>query len=530
MTNTPAAHSSSVLLTAVLLPAIVFGQREEEPSAPSSLEQQIAQILRRPEYAGSTSGVLVAEAQSGKVVCSHNADAVLPPASTAKLLSCGGALAVLGPDYRFETPLVRTGPLKDGVVEGDLVLVASGDPNLSQRVTGKDRLQFTDKDHTYAGYTDAELVPGDPLLVLRALVQEAVTNGVREVRGDVVVDDGLFQETTDSFVGDFSAVCVNDNVVDVTVFAADEEGKPPRVEYQPKLPVVKVECQVRSGPSSTRTRIWIEPAAGVASFVVHGTIRRGSRPQLRVGSLRNPALAAAHYLGDILTASGVTVHGTRRRGRLGPGAYQSFPAVARHVSPPFSEAVRVALKVSHNLHATMLPVVVGALKKGRGERTAGYATIRGLLEREGIEVDSVVLQSGSGGAAADRVSPRFLVDYLRYMARRTDFPYFYRALPIGGVDGTLALRCSHPDLRRRVRAKTGTLVYRGSFNDRWIYLSKALAGYLDPTGEDRPEERLAFAILIANTVTEDRQRGVNMLFRAQEEILRAVVARRTKRP
>ena len=95
------------------------------------------------------------------------------------------------------------------------------------------------------------------------------------------------------------------------------------------------------------------------------------------------------------------------------------------------------------------------------------------------------------------------------------------------MDGTLATRFRAADLQGRIRAKTGTLVYRGSFNKRWIYISKALAGYVDLRSPERPEEMLVFSITIANTVADSRKAGVDALFRAQEDILRAVIETRS---
>jgi D-alanyl-D-alanine carboxypeptidase len=172
----------------------------------------------------------------------------------------------------------------------------------------------------------------------------------------------------------------------------------------------------------------------------------------------------------------------------------------------------------------MYPVLVGALHGKRGDRVAGYGKIREFFAKGGLAVDSVLLQSGSGGGRSDSLSARFLADLLQFMARRKDFPQFFDALPIGGIDGTISGRFKNSPLWGRVRAKTGTLVYKGSFNDQWIYLSKALAGYIDLRTDKRPNDMLCFAILIANTVSPERSRAVKELFSAQEDILEAVTS------
>ncbi len=136
-------------------------------------------------------------------------------------------------------------------------------------------------------------------------------------------------------------------------------------------------------------------------------------------------------------------------------------------------------------------------------------------------MDSIVISSGSGGGRADRLSPRWTVRFLRHMKTRKDFAAFLDALPIGGEDGTLASHFQSAPLKGKVRAKTGTLRFRGALNSRWIYASKALSGYLDQRSRRHPNNLWAFSIIIANTSATNAQRGVRDLFRAQEDILRA---------
>ena len=345
----------------------------------------------------------------------------------------------------------------------------------------------------------------------------------------MVVDDGLFKETSDSFVGNFSAICINDNLVDFTIESGSKPGDKVQASWQPDVEPVKVRIEARTVEKGGDWRLWIETVDGPASFVVKGTLPAGSKPTIRVGRFRDPALAAVHLFAAVLEKEGITIRGDRQQASFGPRVYMDYEVVARHISPPFSESVRVTLKVSHNLHATMYPVLVGALHGKRGSRVAGYGKIREFFSRGGLAVDSVLLQSGSGGGRSDSLSARFLVDLLQFMARRKDFPQFFDALPIGGIDGTISGRFKKSPLWGRVRAKTGTLVYKGSFNDQWIYLSKALAGYIDLRTDQRPDDMLCFTILIANTVVPDRKSAVAGLFEAQEGILEAVARHWKKR-
>jgi D-alanyl-D-alanine carboxypeptidase/D-alanyl-D-alanine-endopeptidase (penicillin-binding protein 4) len=512
--------TSFVLLAAARLVA------QEPAAAPTGLAARIEAVMARPEFAPSTFGIHVARAGSGQVLYAHNADKLLAPASTTKLVSCAGALLLLGKDHRFETRVAGTGPVIDGALHGDLVLVAAGDPNLSQRLAPDGKLRFRDKDHSYAGFYDAELVDGDPLAVLKGLAQQVAASGVREIRGDVAVDDGLFSETDDDFVGPVSAACVNDNLLDAVVAPGEKAGDLARAQFQPRGSLVELVVTARTSAEGTPVSLELVARPGVLSFELRGSIPIGSAPIVRVAAFQRPAAAAASFLADALREAGIAVRGKTLERRLGPAAYESSRQLALHTSPPLSEALRVILKVSHNLHATMLPPLLGALHGGSADRWGGYRAIGAALEKAGLDAEAVTIHSGSGGSRGDHLSARWTVELLRFLARHPDFPIFLDALPIGGVDGTLATAFTDKELGARIHAKTGTLVYRGALGQRWVFVSKALAGYVDlrsrPVGPAAPDDLLAFSIIIANTPVEDRARGTALLFRAQEDILRAV--------
>src|SRR5215470_5376203 len=107
------------------------------------LGDRIQAVMARPEFAHSSFGIEFYSLDSGKVVYQHNPDKLMVPGSTTKLLTEGTLLELLGGDYRFHTRIYRTGPVKkDGTVDGDIVLVASGDPDLSGRIQSDGSLAY----------------------------------------------------------------------------------------------------------------------------------------------------------------------------------------------------------------------------------------------------------------------------------------------------------------------------------------------------------------------------------------------------
>jgi D-alanyl-D-alanine carboxypeptidase/D-alanyl-D-alanine-endopeptidase (penicillin-binding protein 4) len=141
-----------------------------------------------------------------------------------------------------------------------------------------------------------------------------------------------------------------------------------------------------------------------------------------------------------------------------------------------------------------------ASKSGKRSVGDGLKLQRDFLVRAGVDADTLSFGGGAGGARADYVTPAATVQLLRHMAARPDFPVFERALPILGVDGTLAKSVAKDSpARGQVQAKTGTLVWENLLAGRGLLTSKALAGYLT-TSTGR---RLAFAAFINGVHLKD---------------------------
>ncbi len=180
-----------------------------------------------------------------------------------------------------------------------------------------------------------------------------------------------------------------------------------------------------------------------------------------------------------------------------------MPKLAEYTSPPFRENIRVILKVSHNLHASTLPLLLAAR---HGERTleAGLKRQGAVLKSLGISPRAVSFGGGAGGDRADLATPRATVTLLRAMAARPEFSAYEAALPILGRDGTLA-KAVAPDssARGHARAKTGTYSVENGLDGTVVLTSKALAGYLE-TASGRP---LVFAAFVNNVPLDSPRAG-----------------------
>jgi N-acyl-D-amino-acid deacylase len=466
-----------------------------------TLGDRIEKVMARPEFARANFGIEFVALDTGKTVYALNANKMFVPASTTKLLTEGTLLAKLGPDYRFHTRIFHTGSLDSkGKLKGDLILVASGDPNISNRIRPDGTLAFVDEDHSYNG----PALDGDPLVIIKQLAKDVAAKGVRKIEGRILVDTSLFpdgpREGGTNVV--MSSIMVNDNVIDLTATPGDKAGISASCNASPKTKYATIACHVGTGPAGSKSSLEIsDPVAkpdGTVDVDLTGSLAAGSQPTTAAFAVPSPATFAQTVLTEALTAAGVSIkapkHETAPDFASISRSYTSETQLAEHVSLPLSEEVKVTLKVSQNLHAGMGPYLLGVLaaKNNKDPLNAGFAAEREFLQEGNLDLTGISQGDGAGGDWADLFSPDFVCRYLIYWTTRPEYPLFLKALPILGKDGTLAkIQTSNPGAGH-VFAKTGTFGSDDRVNSNMMLNGKGLAGYVT-TASGR---KLAFAAYV----------------------------------
>jgi D-alanyl-D-alanine carboxypeptidase/D-alanyl-D-alanine-endopeptidase (penicillin-binding protein 4) len=471
-------------------------------SAAGPLTEELQAVINGPDYKHAHWGILLVDLQSGAVLYEHNAEKLFAPASTTKLYSVAAALDCLGAEYRFHTPIHCRGEIDPaGHLQGDLILVAQGDLSMGGRTDVDGHIAYKDSDHTYAnGNNTAELTSPDPLAGIRELARQVASAGIKRIRGEIIIDDRLFDRAEGSGSGPsrLTPILVNDNLIDL-VITPGSPGSPAKVDARPETVSFRIDALVDTVSPGDGTSVRVQ-SAGPGRIIVRGQIAAGQNPLVRVHEVDDAASFARCLLVEALRRQGVIVDAsalTSNRNDLLPArdAYPDLPKVAELVSPPFSESARLILKVSHNLHASTLPLLIAA-QHGKRTLADGLRLQHEFLARAGVPVSSISFGGGAGGSRADYTTPRATVELLRYMSTRPDFATYEAALPVLGQDGTLATAVP-PDspARGKVSAKTGTLYWENTMNGSFILTSKALAGYMT-TAKGR---RLALAMFVNHT-------------------------------
>ncbi len=430
---------ASLLLTTALLGGVPV------PAQGPAWAATLRQRLEAPRFAGARWGVQVVSLASGQVLFEQDADKFFTPASTAKLFPAALALATLGPEFRIRTSVYASRPPgPDGVLAGDLILYGRGDPMVLSPWRGGGR--------------------PDPLEALAAQIKAA---GVRTVAGDLVGDDSFFAtlpygpgweagDLARPFGAEPSALSIHDNMVDLWVYPGSGPGRPCLVFPMPGLGLLPVanRTTTAAGPGQG---VAVDRALGEATLRVTGSLAPGTGPARLAVSIQEPARFFAQLLRRALERQGLSVRGTVRavhaRDRAGaPLAVAPLTELAHLDSPPLAEVVRVALKESNNLYAHLLLLQAGAAAGGDG-----LAALRAFLAEAGIAPGDVLLEEGAGLSRKNLVKPRALVQLLAHMARGPEAGPFLAALPLAGVDGTLARRLGAGATLANLRGKTGSM-------------------------------------------------------------------------
>jgi D-alanyl-D-alanine carboxypeptidase/D-alanyl-D-alanine-endopeptidase (penicillin-binding protein 4) len=410
-------------------------------------------------FKDATISLEVADVDTGQVLASYHEHTAVNPASNAKLYTAAVALATLHGDHKFETALLGT--VKGGQVSGNLVLRGHGDPSL----------------------TTADLF---------ALVQELKSSGVRQVTGDVLVDQRFFDEETTPpgfeqqpgewayFRAPVSAVALNENTVTMTV-RASEVGSPANVRFDPPG-FVDVEGTVKTAESGADSvELALSGNGSRLHAKVSGAVSKESRVVRYTRRVDDPTLLAGYALKALLEEAQIKVGGDVK---ASTARTREGSVIARHESAPLSALLYSLGKQSDNFYAEMVFKSLGGEGKGRPAKSAsGGELVDRWVSKVGAGDSGLVFKNGSGLFDSDRTTAASVVGLLRAAWRDpTIQPEFVAQLSIGGVDGTLKHRFRSGHARRLVRAKTGTL------ED-----AAALSGYLlSPSGRGT----LAFSIIM----------------------------------
>jgi D-alanyl-D-alanine carboxypeptidase/D-alanyl-D-alanine-endopeptidase (penicillin-binding protein 4) len=380
----------------------------------------VAQALARAKVPEDAVSVIVEPVLSGPVLVSHRPKEPMHPASVMKLFTTQAALDLLGPAFTFRTDVLATGTIAGGVLSGDLVIRGGGDPKL-----------------TYEK--------------LWQVAHHVRARGVREIRGDVILDRGYFAPMAPHDPGSFDkeprraynvgpdALLVNFAAID---FRFIPDGQAVRVTGEPDLPSVEIASRIRIVPGSCnawRQGLTYEVVENglLATIVFSGTFPAECGEKSWPLSIMNPERYTEAVWRWVWSEAGGKLSGRVRNGTAPADAR----LVYRHESEPLANLVRDTNKFSNNVMARHIFLALSAEPKGvGGEAQASARVVAEWLARRGIEAPEVVLENGSGLSRNERASASTIAALLRTAWASPLMPELTSSLPVLSVDGTLKQR------------------------------------------------------------------------------------------
>jgi serine-type D-Ala-D-Ala carboxypeptidase/endopeptidase (penicillin-binding protein 4) len=421
------------------------------------LQAQAEAIVASPD----AWGILAVSMERGDVLFAINPERLRIPASNNKVPTSIWALDALGPDYRFPTDLLVTGPLEDGVLRGDVVIRGSGDPAFGFRPYERN----------------------DPMRPLRNMAQSLADRGVRVIEGGVIGDHTVFDRQN------YGPEWPRDTEGGAAAYAPTVSGLP----FQRNLLIV----ELKPGPGGVVHEIEPDvPEIPVVSTARVGggrgyAVRRPDDDTVRIRGgisgrgphrfgigVNEPAIMTTAALRNALRDAGIQVNGPVSLGPTPEGA----ALVHRHLSIPLGEMIYQLNQNSDNFFAEHLWKAAVAETGGQGTFTRGpLVASHYYRQRMDIPYGQIWQADGSGLSRRNQLTPLALIQMLKYADQQPWRDVFHESLAVAADrDGTMRRMYVGQPAAGNLFAKTG-----------YINNVRTLTGYVDTRGG----ERVAFAFL-----------------------------------
>jgi D-alanyl-D-alanine carboxypeptidase/D-alanyl-D-alanine-endopeptidase (penicillin-binding protein 4) len=404
-------------------------------------------------------GVQIKSMRSGDLLYTKNAKNLFVPASIMKIFTAEAALLYLGPGYTFPTRLLTDAKnINQGVIDGNVYLVHSGDPSLT--------------------YTD-----------LNNLLVTLQAQNIREITGNVYIDNTAYDQSNFGpgwlwrdkqycYAAPINASIINHNCLSFKIAPAKVSGHRANFVANSKYYYSGITNSVMTARAKSRS-CYIK----MNTTANNGISISGCMPK------NHYAWGASTVIGDIIGYNksllgwlfrrlGIQVKGDIIAGSAPPG----LSLLALHESKPLYLLIKEMLKKSDNIIAGSLFKKMGELySKTPGSWLNGSAAVKKILAQAAdISSYPTTVLDGSGLSPDNRIKPEQMIQVLNFAYHHSLTNHqFISALPIAGIDGTLKHRLYN--VAGKVRAKTGT-----------ISGVVSLAGY----ALSKDKESLAFVIMV----------------------------------
>ena len=385
-------------------------------SAKELVDIKLNSMMNDPVLRNANWGFVVYDPKTKKIISSYNENASLIPASTTKLLTTETAMNLLGENFRWITQLEYSGAIEDGVLNGNLYIVGSGDPSLGTNKAGA---------NSYRG-------------IISDFMAAISDKGIKKVNGDIIIQTGVFKLNKSQLLPESIVWLENGNYY-----------LPVGTTYEISPSNEKLIAKKANPFSENKNYYYISPYIGQMVYA----------DKFEGGFLTTKLPDAPAYLANNLRLtmikSGLPVVGKVITKVTDPSP-EKREVITNYQSPTLAEIVMYTNQHSDNALAEATLRMVGFQKLGNQTLEAGRMVVNNHLKSVGFDTDGLNYYDGSGLSRSNVVTPISQVKYLANLMNEKYYKSFHESLPIGGQTGTLK-RMFNGSGNGQVFAKTGTL-------------------------------------------------------------------------
>ncbi len=371
---------------------------------------------------------------TGELIYQQNADTLLLPASTQKLLTAVAATAQLGNGFKFDTQVFSHFPIRHGKIAGDIYITFSGDPTLT-----------TDN--------------------LRDLFKQLTDQGLYEVSGNIyLVGEPGEQTKAPGWVWDDLGICyaapvsafvINQNCIhgQLRPKMASNESQLSFASYLPVSLSTSAVFDKRKQGSFCELELSL-----LANNTFHlSGCHAGDKPINLAIAINDPALFASKMIEQLLKSSQIRVKG---KVKVSSKRAKYHKVIASHSSEALPALVETMLLKSDNLIADSLFKAIGKSYFGEPANFShGAKAVELILTAAGVDLSHSQIVDGSGLSRYNLLTANQLSQVLMLIYEDKRFQGLIEQLPVAGISGTLRYKAHYnrAPLKQRVVAKTGSM-------------------------------------------------------------------------
>jgi D-alanyl-D-alanine carboxypeptidase/D-alanyl-D-alanine-endopeptidase (penicillin-binding protein 4) len=383
---------------------------------------------------GASWGLAIRNVKDGSLLAAKSEEENFIPASNMKLLTSMNAYHHLGEDYRFVTEFFIEGNLENGILNGNLRIMGSGDPTIGTE--GRDKLKS---------------------LFFRKAVQILKEKGIRRISGRIILEEdenpykGIQKDWSWGDIGNYYGAGIYQYNINENQFhhwvEAKKEGanaiirKKDSLNGGLELQQVKLETTPVGSPDLAYY-FWVP---GTSKVRLSGSIPQSGELQKVKGALHNPAELFLKTLSAELRLNGIEIEEAAIEG----GTRISLGKISSPALPEIAAEVNLN---SHNLFTESLSYAL--CKKDDRCLENGWTHLERFAKLTGFS-EGYYLADGSGLSLSNRVSPASISQALVWANNQKWRNSFLNTLPVAGESGTMRNFCK--GAKGKIRAKSGTL-------------------------------------------------------------------------